>query len=1353
MTVAVLIRILIISVVIGFFLLLQTKINFKRQYRGRQAIFPLLAAIIAVGVIVVLMRNFDRISFIVNQFTVPYISITLIFAINLLIMVGFLLVKIILYPIVNALWEKNWLMGITSSAFYEFDEDYSSWFLKSKWVNFRTVFKVLVICLALICIAYIFATIENFGDINWVMYFPCAVLVVCTEIWNFINGVTKEEFKHSFIGDEADFRRISQYYRIREIYEKMFAPQILMAHTGSEFTRRPGTSEIIKELTESKSPIDKIVANYFSLSDTEIFPDSDYVHATTRLMHRKSVLFFNPFYKDFGLYITLPIINALLCGKRCLVVVGRSSSCDDIKHWLTDMIKDYSRMESLWRVSELSTAEAKCEIGILSLMQLYDLDVLKANRNFFAETDFVLLIEPSIIINTGQVGLGMITDEMRKREDAEKPVFCICDRKTEGLVDTLSHLLYTEIADVMAMPVPRCMYAGMTWNADGDYIRQQLFDKQTRYLGNGIELSAVAIKNQIPKITWYSETKSPVRDIRNITGQYYPTICRYMNIPSQQNSINERIDFVSNIWSAPKSVESFVIAEDEFCNMFSMLRAYLSRGRDQIFINILSENYLLRDYMRYNKEMFTSDPHAIPSIVPDYAKTERNATIKLLLYMAFRPVTETEIIDELSYAGISTTDAIGTLTLLLQKHTFVDEAIFSMHRAGSGDGFTVSDVNSFSVAADAFDKHFADSLKNAYYVVEEEERDAEYIDGKLFGHVTQKLLPGQFITYDGKYYIAKMVSPTNGVILRRAYDLYDGRKYYRQVRTYELHATEEIIRVRKVIDVETAFIRCNFSVTTTGYLEMQDNGDLRTARLIDFANDPATEKYRRNYKNKSVMRLLLPDTDDNIRFTICMLLSEAFRSIFPNAWHYIAVVSKRPDDIEGMTNYLVYEFDTASDDEYIYIIEDSDMDLGLLEAIDRNLDKLMEILTDYIDWHFEKMREPEHEDPILGKKREIMTEEEKRLSLFARMADRIRKLFGMQKEDPAPVVEKPPEVEEKTEEAEEPPSPLSTGESENASYSLGDNPEDKKTDSNSEITEPYFTDEITADDNEWPEASFKEAGIVPIGKTRYQQECYLKFGFEKIDRRIRLVDVRNYLQTRGCGNSSLTLARKRDILAKKPLDVESSISCDFCGQPLTGVSYEKITDGRLRCNSCSLNAITSVEEFRELFYKVMGMMEGQFNISFKVPINIKMTDARTIAKGAGSVYKPTQASIRVLGYAQKKGGNYSLFFENGSPYLAAIDLIVHEMTHIWQFVNWDSAQIKEMYKADTEAVYEGMAMWAAIQHLYQIGETYYAELQESIAEKRDDAYGKGLRAFRERYPFVKDSSMLKFSPFSTFPPL
>ena len=54
-----------------------------------------------------------------------------------------------------------------------------------------------------------------------------------------------------------------------------------------------------------------------------------------------------------------------------------------------------------------------------------------------------------------------------------------------------------------------------------------------------------------------------------------------------------------------------------------------------------------------------------------------------------------------------------------------------------------------------------------------------------------------------------------------------------------------------------------------------------------------------------------------------------------------------------------------------------------------------------------------------------------------------------------------------------------------------------------------------------------------------------------------------------------------------------------------------------------------------------------------------------------------------------------------------METIAHELTHIWQFANWNRKEMSRRY-GNRDMVYEGMAEWAAIQFLYLIGETAFA---------------------------------------------
>ena len=298
--------------------------------------------------------------------------------------------------------------------------------------------------------------------------------------------------------------------------------------------------------------------------------------------------------------------------------------------------------------------------------------------------------------------------------------------------------------------------------------------------------------------------------------------------------------------------------------------------------------------------------------------------------------------------------------------------------------------------------------------------------------------------------------------------------------------------------------------------------------------------------------------------------------------------------------------------------------------------------------------------------------------------------------------------------------------------------------------------------------------VMPIEPSRYQNECFLNFGFEEVDHKLKIERIKSFLSARCLGDNSLAKARRRKKFDDNLLDFAAENYCDFCGKPLTGISYDVLADGRIRCNECSTSSIKDVKEFKNIYQKTEMMMENIFNIKYPVAIRIVTADARVIAKHSHSVYKPSkQIAVRTLGFAQYKSGEYSLYIENGCPRLVALEIIAHEMTHIWQYINWDSRVLHNIYKQDNpirdkvaqDLVYEGMAVWASIQIIYSMGETYFAEQLEQeyvvygkddkdeITVRRKDVYGYGYYLYRKRFGIESSGEVPLYSPFKSFPPL
>ena len=273
-------------------------------------------------------------------------------------------------------------------------------------------------------------------------------------------------------------------------------------------------------------------------------------------------------------------------------------------------------------------------------------------------------------------------------------------------------------------------------------------------------------------------------------------------------------------------------------------------------------------------------------------------------------------------------------------------------------------------------------------------------------------------------------------------------------------------------------------------------------------------------------------------------------------------------------------------------------------------------------------------------------------------------------------------------------------------------------------------------------------------KTPYQTHNFLYFGGDCESKSLDVAGALSYLERFGFGSNPLEQARKSEELA---LHVEDDYQpdrpgvhyCDFCAAVITGVEYEVLDSGLERCLQCASSALKTEAQFRSLYKKVHQNMEAFFGINLNIPVSVRMVNAKKIAHMTGASLEVTPGfDPRVLGFARKDKNGFSLYIENGSPKIAAVATMAHELTHIWQYVNWNDKLIGKQYgNRNRLEVYEGMAKWVEIQYLLYINEIAYAKRQQIITMQRDDEYGRGFLKYLERYPLTYSTQIGAETPF------
>lgn len=923
----------------------------------------------------------------------------------------------------------SWV-GSAVSVFYTYDEETDRWYIREHYDQARAFIKTAYYaCCGISGLALLISCGLCMKGLVSAPFYPVFAVIIIGEMAFFIDGEGWEERQlESDLKVQADrSRRVAMYPLLRKPLRALFGDKLSAEGTtvNNEIMGGGAIEDILVSLESGGGHLGKNYAAFIrGKMANGLRPNADYVRSGYDLAAGKSLLFNTPFYDKLNPYLFYAMNRELLTGGKVLIVLGRHGTEDDLRQWTERGMQSLSNVPEMWNISVLSggtgNVDTLPDIGIITRSGVHDLDIQRNNLMFLREVSFVFVVEPSRLVTTAQIGLNLLIKCCGRDREV---TFCSVDRNCDGLVDALSHILMTNITEVSATEYPRGMSSFMYWTADHDYLQHRILPGVSRYLGLGTELSLVALRNQVKKTVWYGGDVFPVQDARWIARQYYYDLMEYAKLPTNQESFDKYFKTSFNMCDERVSDYSFITVEDDRNNLFETRRNFATIAEEQGFVNVISTEYMLREYMAVNPELFMADAKAIPYIAADCARTKRNTILSLCLLLCIDSVRQEVLQRQLLMLNIETDDPVGVIWKEIcaifgsgpelddqgdpilsvtgldgRTANFEKRKTILFKRAYSVETGKFESI--YTVDNEEFSRVILDDLQNARYIAEQENEDV-YLGTELKGHVYQKYLPGQFFTLGGKYY--EMVSATrdNRILVRRASEHIDGRLTYRQVRHYRISRLEDspaMGEIKTVNDLDIRYQFADFSVETPGYWRMRAGNDFDQGDLVTVNGVPP-----RAYHRKQIVRLdfsKLGDLfTDSVRMTLANLMNEAFVTLFADNHPYISAVT--PGSFDAPLTYsLALDEEIGNCEKSIFIIEDSQLDIGLLIAVERSINRILQIVADYLAWNDEQIAESirkQNEPPAEKTQRfDVYAEESKpeKQGFFRRIGNWFRKLFG-----------------------------------------------------------------------------------------------------------------------------------------------------------------------------------------------------------------------------------------------------------------------------------------------------------------------------------------------------------------------
>jgi hypothetical protein len=176
--------------------------------------------------------------------------------------------------------------------------------------------------------------------------------------------------------------------------------------------------------------------------------------------------------------------------------------------------------------------------------------------------------------------------------------------------------------------------------------------------------------------------------------------------------------------------------------------------------------------------------------------------------------------------------------------------------------------------------------------------------------------------------------------------------------------------------------------------------------------------------------------------------------------------------------------------------------------------------------------------------------------------------------------------------------------------------------------------------------------------------------------------------------------------------------CDFCAVPLGPRGANLWPDGRAACRECWSTAVTEASDLATLEAMARAWMSARLAMEMP-PCPLHFAHAAAIARMHGRTFRPVAGfNARPVGFFRKpdQAEDAAVFIEHGTPRSFAYGVVVHELTHLWQWHNW---------KHDRgPTLVEGLAMWVEYQALLDVGAIHAARNAERYG---DPVYGLGFR--------------------------
>jgi len=703
-----------------------------------------------------------------------------------------------------------------------------------------------------------------------------------------------------------------------------------------------------------------------------------YCQVVENLLNGRNVLVTDAVHNDIAPFVFCPLIDFLTDGRKILMLVRDPSSISETIAWIKEGIRQIGGVEAVWKILRLDDylqSGDEPDILVASLEAVRNDSWSRLSGPWLDHLDMVVLPE-GLGIEPEQVALARSLTRSLSDLIGRKPQFLVFSKSFEGREPSIREILQAPVTEIYAAPSSSGETYCIVWRAEGvNDLQYSIIPRFTSlFAGEEIPLSLVAIRAGVDQVRLVHQQSQPWHEYVEEIRKYY-NLLQDFGIPADTGMrLNDHYVTEDRNWRVPVENTAFLMVRDNENNIIKAIDGWRARGRESCFVHIIAPPYMLRDYLAANLEFFYQSDQFVSPWVPAVLESRPIAAYLLFKRLQKNYLEEADvalIIKDVGLSGYATT-LEGLIKLL--EETFGDYYDFGGH-------LEVRTREKFDLNSRRYHKVIEYRLlaMEMFNIVPEwfetwtvQDETGQTLSTIAADRVNKYYLPGQFHAFAGKLYRIEHFDTVMKTVNVSFVDPTTGTrpKIYRHKRLIRVEALNEAVSSsRQVIGqwgVARTIRRADLEVTVEGYYGFERGIDLsETAHTYyDLKNSEVIE---RKYSSGRLLEIAISRNDGQVfnqgggtGFTMAVLISELLCSLFPTGYPLLTVSAALPAEVTSPDNSSellgIFPVFQGLDLQYsenaitLYLFEDSNVELGVLEVFSQRWADAIRILEDYLAW-------------------------------------------------------------------------------------------------------------------------------------------------------------------------------------------------------------------------------------------------------------------------------------------------------------------------------------------------------------------------------------------------------------------